>query len=286
MGVLTMLYLRGTFLVSCLLSPAFGSSSKKGLCIPPGDNFHCGDIAAFTNVSWWYNWHVTPNHELVPPEEYCACSDPCGPPPKDKTFIPMVWGYLEDDRPWHDDINDPVADEYSVILGFNEPNHADQADIPPEVAASAWMELQNLYPDRTLVSPSAAGGGNLQWFDAFFQACEVLGCRIDYLATHDYHGDVDLVMDRLEMLHQRFGLKIWLTEFAKCCTKDETEVSDFMKEIIPRLEAADFVYRYSWFITRYTEKNFTGDWYLDSVNSLFEKDSPELSKIGQLYNSL
>ena len=60
----------------------------------------------------------------------------------------MVWGYLEDDRPWHDDINDPVADEYSVILGFNEPNHADQADIPPEVAASAWMELQNLYPDR------------------------------------------------------------------------------------------------------------------------------------------
>ena len=59
-----------------------------------------------------------------------------------------------------------------------------------------------------------------------------------------------------------------------------------MKEIIPRLEAAEYVYRYSWFITRYNEKNFTGDWYLDSVNSLFQTDSPELSKLGELYNSL
>ena len=27
-----------------------GKSSKKGLCIPPGTNFHCGDLAAFDNV--------------------------------------------------------------------------------------------------------------------------------------------------------------------------------------------------------------------------------------------
>ena len=60
----------------------------------------------------------------------------------------MVWGYNEEDRPWHDDINDPVSDQYEVILGFNEPNHADQSDIPPEVAASAWLELQNMYPDK------------------------------------------------------------------------------------------------------------------------------------------
>ena len=60
----------------------------------------------------------------------------------------MVWGFHEEDRPWHDDISDPVSDQYEVILGFNEPNHADQSDIPPEVAASAWLELQNLYPDK------------------------------------------------------------------------------------------------------------------------------------------
>ena len=60
----------------------------------------------------------------------------------------MVWGYIEDDRPWHDDINDPVAEQYEIVLGFNEPNHENQADIPPEVAASAWIEMQNMYPDK------------------------------------------------------------------------------------------------------------------------------------------
>jgi len=275
-------------LLSCLVCTLYGSP-KKGLCIPPGDNFHCGDIEAFDNVSWWYNWHVTPNHEMEPVEDHCSCSHSCGPPPSGKRFIPMVWGYIEDDRPWHDDINDPVADDYNVILGFNEPNHADQSDIPPEVAASAWLELQNLYPNKTLVSPAPAGG-NTNWFDPFFEACEALGCRIDYLATHDYDGNADHVMNRLKMLHQRYGKKIWLTEFAKCCTHDEEEVIDFMKEIIPRLEAANYVYRYSWFITRYNENlekaQTTEGWYLDPVNSLFLKGSSELSPLGMLYNSL
>ena len=59
-----------------------------------------------------------------------------------------------------------------------------------------------------------------------------------------------------------------------------------LQEIIPRLEAAEFVYKYSWFITRYNEKNFTGDWYLDSVNSLFQTNSEQLSNAGLLYDLL
>ena len=33
--------------------------------------------------SWWYNWHVTPNHEMEPPEDFCTCdTGTCGPVPK------------------------------------------------------------------------------------------------------------------------------------------------------------------------------------------------------------
>ena len=92
---------------------------------------------------------MTPNHEKTPPEDFCTCSSgSCGPPPPGKQFIPMITGYLEEDKPWMDDINDPVDEKYDIILGFNEPNRPDHSDIPPEVAASAWIELQNLYPTK------------------------------------------------------------------------------------------------------------------------------------------
>ena len=157
---------RAIILLGILTGFIEGKSKKKGLCIPPGTNFHCGDLAAFNNVryidifckthicfkcqsSWWYNWHVKPNHEKTPPEDFCTCdTGTCGSVPGNKEFIPMVWGYDETDRPWHDDINDEVEDKYPIILGFNEPNHSDQSDIPPEEAAAAWIELQTKYPDR------------------------------------------------------------------------------------------------------------------------------------------
>ena len=66
----------------------------------------------------------------------------------------------------------------------------------------------------------------------------------------------------------------------------------FSQNIVPRLEAADFVYKYSWFITRYkedivlTEHKDEDDWYLDSVNSLFVGETQELSRVGNLYNNL
>ena len=91
----------------------------------------------------------------------------CGPEPSEPAFVPMIWGYHED-NPWHDDESDPVAAKYHTILGFNEPNHADQSDIDPETAAAAWIEIQEMYPDRILVSPAPAGG-NTVWFNKFFE---------------------------------------------------------------------------------------------------------------------
>ena len=46
------------------------SSPKKGVCIPPGKNFFCGDLETFTSVSWWYNWATRPNHDIA---GYCTC---------------------------------------------------------------------------------------------------------------------------------------------------------------------------------------------------------------------
>ena len=62
--------------------------------------------------------------------------------------------------------------------------------------------------------------------------------------------------------------------------------NNLFQEIIPRLEAADYVYRYSWFITRYNDKDQDGDWFLDAKNGLLKDDSSEMTEVGRLYNSL
>ena len=52
----------------------------------------------------------------------------------------------------------------------------------------AMMKMMSRYPDRTLVSPATAGA-HTDWMDEFMAECELLGCRIDYLATHSYNGE-------------------------------------------------------------------------------------------------
>ena len=38
--------------ITFFLGNITGKSDKKGVCIPPGEHFHCGDLAAFHNVRY------------------------------------------------------------------------------------------------------------------------------------------------------------------------------------------------------------------------------------------
>ena len=72
-----------------------------------------------------------------------------------------------------------------TVLGYNEPNMVEQANTSPLDAALAHMEIQERWGDRDLVSPATAHA-DTEWMDAFMLECELLGCRIDYIATHYY----------------------------------------------------------------------------------------------------
>ena len=49
---------------------------------------------------------------------------------------------------WANTTDPDIGPEHDVILGWNEPNQADQANIPPDVAALAWIEHQEKYADK------------------------------------------------------------------------------------------------------------------------------------------
>jgi len=244
------------------------ASARRGVCIAP-EYFRCEDVSALSGVSWYYNWGTHPNNQDHPE---------CHGHPVPPGFVPMIWGY------WGQEF--PALDEYDTILGFNEPNHVDQSNLSPEQAAIGWMELQAAYPDKTLVSPSASPGSYHpeDWFEEFFEICEALGCRIDYLATHAYSGNAQHDMDYLNNLYQRYGRKIWFTEFAKPSTRDPAKELQYMKDILPYLETSEAIWRYSWFVQRWP-KDASGDgWWLDRAISLMEDDSSTLTELGRFYS--
>ena len=266
-------------------------SQKKGLVIPAWPRHMCGDFEAFDTVSWWYNYHTYPDPEDITPW-WCSCAD-TGRPPKNRsecmpadptiTFIPEVYGIPGlGQRP--DDHEPPIDDVYQYVLGYNEPNQAGQSNIPPEVAAEAFAELTKTYPDKIFVFPATAGP-NTQWMDPFLEACEELGCKIDYIGMHDYSGDADHVMKRVKNFSQRYGKQIWLTEFAVNNEHSEEKVINFIESLLPQLEQSEAVFRYSWYYTRYyPDYDDSTSWWIDPINSLLEQNSPTLSKVGKAYN--
>ena len=191
----------------------------------------------------------------------------------------MVWG-------WHPGQEIPyIPKTAKFVLGFNEPNHVEQSNLTAKAAAKYWRILEKGARGFSLVSPAAAPCGSktgchgnaVEWFDEFFQECT--GCRIDYLATHAYFCDTNETITYLAKLFDRYGLKIWLTEFACPHTMSALKQLDYMSQILPWLEASPYIFRYSWYATRVIDS--TG--FVRSSASLLEPDSPTLTELGQFY---
>ena len=98
-------------------------------------------------------------------------------------------------------------------------------------------------------------------------------------------------MAQLEAYSNRYGKKLWLTEFAFTKTKNETEVVEFIQEILPMLECANFIERYSWWISRYYDdadmQSTWNQWFwISHANSLLDVsgNSSALTVAGLAYD--
>ncbi|XP_060569539.1 uncharacterized protein LOC132727951 [Ruditapes philippinarum] len=265
--------LQFTFIVVSCLGLIEGST-KKGLAVDPR-TFLCDDFQAFTNFAWWYDWGA--NLDLIKGESGCNNIDA-----NVDTHVPMVWGYGSYFSQYY------LNNEAAFLMAFNEPNHMTQSNIDPVLAASVWGEVEALANGRPIVSPSPArcDGPNClcsteEWFDAFFANC--VDCRVDYLATHMYSCNPYETMEFLENLYNKYGLKIWLTEFACPNTWNDAVQFAYMEAVLPMLESAAYIYKYSWFVSRVTFETRTD--FIDMSASLLEPYSSQLTWLGEYYNS-
>lgn len=210
---------------------------KRGLAWP-GRSVSASEISPA--LSWWYNWGLQTDDQDSAPE-----------------FVPMVWG----GEPNAGEISPQISEAARFLLGFNEPNFFEQADISAQNAAARWPTLEQIANehDLFLVSPAVNFCGNdeektgpchdtnpFDYLEDFFAAC--VGCRVDYVAVHWYNCDTDSLKWYLGEF-KRFGRPIWLTEFA-CAYGGDTSAAGqeaYMRAAIPVLEADPDVFRYAWF---------------------------------------
>ena len=155
--------------------------AKKGWC--------GGDPEYLVKPFWWYNWGTTsvsfPNIE----------------------FVPMKW---DDKGTNYLNINN--KQQSTQLLGFNEPNGHDQANMTTDQAIAEWPKL--MATGLRLGSPAPTDGG-ANWLYDFTDKADALHYRVDYVAVHFYRcgQSADQLYNWLRGIHERTGRTIWLTEW-------------------------------------------------------------------------
>jgi len=169
----------------------------------------------------------------------------------DIEFVPMVH---KADSVW--DIKTRLKPGFAThVLGFNEPDHEGQANIDPYYAAQLWKEhIQPLASQGyRLISPAPTNAqSGTQWLTTFMNACN--DCSISAVAAHWYGMDPQNFIEHITDYHNRFGLNVWVTEFA-CqnfgppelgqCSTDQ--IWALMKVATEFMDNTPWVEKYCWF---------------------------------------
>ncbi|MXP20156.1 RNA polymerase [Gordonia sp. HNM0687] len=224
-----------------LQPPPPGALPGVGLWQGSGVSAALADSAA----RWYYTW--APDHTGVATPAGCE-------------FVPMIWGR----RDLTDDALRRARDNGSVLLGFNEPDVASQANMAVDEALAAWPRLQNT--GLRLGAPAVAIKGAVpgHWLDRFMVGARALGYRVDFIPVHwyvppglrrNYSTDaaVDNLRKYLQAVHRRYGLPLWLTEFGLITYQHTADAmrpqdqADFLVAAAAMMTTIPYLERWAWF---------------------------------------
>ncbi|GAA5882163.1 hypothetical protein JCM16303_002257 [Sporobolomyces ruberrimus] len=215
-----------------------GSSSPTGsLKCRKGIGHNDADLTQGLDICWAYNW------------------DSKGSGLKDGVmYIPMLWGTKKLDG-WEAAVNTAIQNGATHVLGFNEPDLAEQANLSPSAAASIWSSAMEPLATKNvkLVSPAVSNGVKtadgkpmgVPWLLEFFDACK--DCTIDAVALHWYDTATNLeyFQKYIGNAHANISKPIWLTEFMG--TGSATDQASFISSSVEWLEQQDYIEAYAAF---------------------------------------
>jgi hypothetical protein len=224
--------------------------SKKGIC---------GGIWRDLNVAWFYNWNIGENSTLD--LEYVA---------------------IRQNRHWPGLGQDWKTKGVNHLLGYNEPDRPDQANMKVGDAIQGWPDL--LATGLRLGSPATSDGG-LAWLYEFMEKADSAGLRVDFVPVHYYRatndpGDAKGAAAQfyrfLKEVHDRVKRPLWVTEWnnganwTKAPDPNSKQQQEAIAEMIKMLDETPFVERYALY-----------NW-VEDVRHLVKKDE-SLTPAGEVY---
>jgi autotransporter-associated beta strand protein len=201
-------------------------TSKKGIAGDPGN----GQL----NLQWWYNWNLDQNSS------------------RDFEYVP-----IRQQRWWPGLGQDWKARGASQVLGYNEPDKSDQANIAVGDAIYSWPDL--LGTGLRVGSPATSDGGWSSWMYPFISQADAAGLRVDYVAVHYYQchaptdpaGAASQMYNALKNIYDTVKRPLWITEWnnganwTSCSDPTYAQQQSCIAAMIAMLDSTPFVERYA-----------------------------------------
>lgn len=273
------------------LNAAFQFPGKKGICFTLREEGKKGSWSQnlpkikAVNSYWNYSWGT--NRVEAQPDGM--------------EFIPMTWGAWGKEGLKKALQNDVVPQIQSGkakrLLGFNEPDKKEQANMPYTEALKYWPMLEDL--GIPLCSPACANplsdiddstqGVRGTWMRDFMREADKRNYRIDYIGVHWYGGpsprsfkermiQVYEAYDRRPLLISEFAVADWGAKSVKGNTHSQESVLKFMKDVLPWMESQNWIAGYAWFSFEMNEA-------VGTSSALFDLEG-NLTTLGRFYQSV
>jgi Glycosyl hydrolase catalytic core len=213
-------------------------STKKGAAIWKEDGIT--KAMSDSGVSWFYNWAADPEGVSAPPGV---------------GFVPMIWGASSVTA----STLATAKKNGTVLLGFQEPDLADQANMSVNQALDLWPKLEAT--NMRLGSPGVASGADRsgQWLDRFMTGARQRGYRVDFITLHWFGSDfrtanaVSQLQSYIKATYARYHKPIWVTQYAlwnfsgSPAFPSAANQADFVTKSTAMLQKLSYVERYAWF---------------------------------------
>ena len=244
--------------------------SKKGIA---------GNIESGLNVRWKYNWSI--DQDSSRNLEYVAIRQT------------RWWPGLDQD--WQ-------ARGVNHLLGYNEPDSAEQANISVGDALWSWPDL--LGTGLRVGSPATTDGGRSGWLYPFIDGADAADLRVDFVAVHYYwcynpadpDGATNQLYDFLKATYDRVKRPLWVTEWNNganwtgCGDPTFAQQRAAVARMIEMLDRTPFVERYALYNwvedvrrVKWDDGSLTsaGEAYRDQVSPLsYVQEVPEVGSPG------